>query len=87
MKTRVTPSASATTDELDNNDAASVGEVNRRLQLAREELAATRLQTSDLSDQAGELESTSENLDAMVSLRQNEIARLEAQLEKARLGK
>ena len=78
--------ASATTDEVDNNDATSVGEINRRLQLAREELAATRLRTTDLSDQAGELEDTSENLDAMVSLRQNEIARLESQLEQARLA-
>ena len=77
--------ASATADETtDSDSAARIGEVNRRLQLAREELSATRLRTSDLSDQAGELQSTTSNLDAMVSLRQNEVARLEAQLSDAR---
>ena len=77
--------ASATADETtDSDSAARIGEVNRRLQLAREELSATRLQAGDLSDQASELEDTTNNLDAMVSLRQNEVARLEAQLSDAR---
>ena len=76
--------ASATADETGDNDAALLGEVNRKLQLAREELAATRLQGDDLGEQVSELESTTENLDALVSLRQNEVAKLELQLEQAR---
>ena len=77
--------ASATADETtDSDSAARVGEVNRRLQLAREELSATRLRENDLSDQVNELQDTTSNLDAMVSLRQNEVARLESQLSEAR---
>lgn len=76
--------ASATADETGDNDAALLGEVNRKLQLAREELAATRLRGDDLGEQVTELESTTENLDALVSLRQNEVAKLEVQLEQAR---
>ena len=79
--------ASATADETTDSDASAlVGEVNRKLQMAREELSATRLRSTDLSDQASELEDTSKNLDALVALRQNEIARLEAQLVEAREG-
>ena len=79
-----TAAASATADETKNTTAARLGEVNRKLQLAREELASSRLQTGDLGDQAAELQSTSENLDALVTLRQNEVAQLEAQLAAAR---
>ena len=82
--TTATTTASATADETDGNDGARLGEINRRLQLAREELAATRVEGDDLGEQADELQSTSENLDALVSLRQNEIAKLEAQLADAR---
>lgn len=76
--------ASATADETENNDAQLLGEINRKLQLAREELSSTRLQAGDLSDQANELQNTSENLDSLVSLRQNEVAKLEAQLAEVR---
>ena len=76
-----TNSASATND---NPDSARLSEVNRQLQLAREELSATRLQSVDLTEQADELGATNENLDALVTLRQNEVARLEAQLSEAR---
>lgn len=76
--------ASATADETRDNEAQRLGEVNRKLQLAREELSSNRLQTGDLSDQVVELETTTENLDALVSLRQNEVAQLEAQLADAR---
>lgn len=77
--------ASATADETTDSDAADrVGEVNRRLQLAREELTATRLREDDLGEQVSELQDTTSNLDAMVSLRQNEVAALEAQLADAR---
>lgn len=76
--------ASATADETSDTDATRIGEVNLQLQLAREELSATRMRTTDLSDQASELENTTDSLDAMVSLRQNEVARLEAQLSEAR---
>lgn len=82
--TSATTTASATADETEGNDAARLGEINRRLQLAREEMAATRVEGDDLGEQAEELQSTSENLDALVSLRQNEIAKLEAQLADAR---
>ena len=77
--------ASATADETaDTDDKARIGEVNRELQLAREELSATRVSAEDLNEQATELTDTTDKLDAMVSLRQNEVARLEAQLEEAR---
>ena len=76
--------ASSTADETADTDAKQLGELNRKLQLAREELSSTRLQSEDLSDQAGELQSTTDNLDALVALRQNEVAQLEAQLADAR---
>ncbi|MGQ7843549.1 FimV/HubP family polar landmark protein [Granulosicoccus sp. 3-233] len=76
--------ASATADETTDNDASRLGEVNLKLQLAREELASTRLQADELADQANELQGTTENLDALVTLRQNEIAQLESQLAEAR---
>ncbi|MFK8080913.1 MAG: FimV/HubP family polar landmark protein [Granulosicoccus sp.] len=76
--------ASATADETSDSDAELIGEVNRQLQLAREELASSRLRSSDLSDRASELQNTTESLDAMVSLRQDEVARLEEQLVVAR---
>ena len=76
--------ASATADETTDNDASRLGEVNLKLQLAREELASTRLQADELSEQASELQGTTDNLDALVSLRQNEIAQLESQLAEAR---
>lgn len=79
-----TTAASATADETENNEAQRLGEVNRKLQLAREELSSTRLQADDLTDQANELQNTGENLDSLVSLRQNEVAKLEAQLADAR---
>ncbi len=76
--------ASATADETQDNEAARLGEVNRKLQLAREELSSTRLQADELADQANELQGTTDNLDSLVSLRQNEIAQLEAQLIETR---
>lgn len=76
--------ASATADETTDSDAARVGEVNLQLKLAREELAATRMRSDDLNDQASELQNTTDSLDSMVSLRQNEVARLESQLADAR---
>lgn len=76
--------ASATADETAENDAQRLGAVNRKLQLAREELSSSRHESDDLADQASSLKNTSENLDALVSLRQNEIAQLEAQLADAR---
>ena len=82
--TSASGAASATADESEGGDAARLGQINRQLQLAREELSATRLESGDLGEQADELQSTRENLDALVALRQNEIARLEAQLAEAR---
>ncbi|MBX2882907.1 MAG: hypothetical protein KTR32_23350 [Granulosicoccus sp.] len=76
--------ASATADETTDNDSARLGEVNRQLQLAREELASTNLRGDDLGEQVAELESTSENLDALIALRQEEVAKLETQLRQAR---
>jgi pilus assembly protein FimV len=66
------------------SDAERLGNVNRKLQLAREELSSTRLQSSDLEDQASELLNTTENLDSLVALRQTGVANLEAQLAEAR---
>ena len=79
----ITSGASATNDDSDS-DSAQLADINRKLQLAREELSATRLQSDDLAEQADEIGATNENLDALVTLRQNEVARLEAQLSEAR---
>jgi len=76
--------ASATADETEGSDAQRIGEINLELRLTREELAAVRLQSTDLTDQVSELQDTENNLDAMVSLQQNEVARLETQLADAR---
>ncbi|ASJ75336.1 FimV/HubP family polar landmark protein [Granulosicoccus antarcticus] len=76
--------ASATADETTDNDATRLGELNRKLQLAREELSSTRVQSDELTEQAGELKGTTDNLDSLISLRQNEISQLETQLADAR---
>lgn len=73
--------ASATADETADSDKSSrIGKINFELQMAREEYAAARMRSEDLSDKATDLESTSSSLAAIVSLRQNEIAQLENQL-------
>jgi len=79
-----TTAASATSDESSDSDSNRLGEINRKLQLAREELASSRRETDDLTDQSNALQSTSENIDTLVSLQQNDIAKLEAQLEAAK---
>ena len=76
--------ANATDDRETDDQGARLGEIDRQLQLAREELSSSRLEGGELDEQASELQSTSENLDALVALRQNEIARLESQLATAR---
>lgn len=76
--------ASATSDESTESNAGRLGEINRKLQLAREELASSRLETGDLADQSDALRDTGENLDTLVTLQQNDIAKLEAQLEAAK---
>lgn len=76
--------ASATADESTESDAQQLGSINRKLQLAREELASSQLEAGDLGDQANELDTTSEKLDALVNLRQDEVAKLEEQLRLAR---
>lgn len=82
--TTASTASNAAVDQTSPSDTDRIGEVNRRLQLAREELSSTRLQSSDLSDQASELLNTSENLDSLVELRQTGVANLEAQLADAR---
>ncbi len=79
-----TTAASATSDESASSDADRLGEINRKLQLAREELASSRRESEDLGDQSAALQSTGENLDTLVTLQQNDIAKLEAQLEAAK---
>ena len=76
---------STTADETTEGDsAARVDDFNRRWQLAREELTAARLRENDLRDEASQLQDTLDNLDTMVSLRQNEVARLEELLADVR---
>jgi pilus assembly protein FimV len=82
--TSTSTAAGATADETSPSDTDRLGEVNRKLLLAREELSSTRLQSSDLADQASELMNTTENLDSLVELRQTGVANLEAQLADAR---
>jgi pilus assembly protein FimV len=72
--------ANATADATSSSDTDRVGEAKRDLQLAREGLSSTRLQSSDLQDQASELAKTKENQDSLVELRQTGVANLEAQL-------
>jgi pilus assembly protein FimV len=78
--TSTSTAASATADATSSSDADRVGEAKRDLQLAREGLSSTRLQSSDLQDQASELAKTKENQDSLVELRQTGVANLEAQL-------
>lgn len=76
--------ANATSDESTDSDEGRLGEINRKLQLAREELASSLRESGDLSEQSDTLQNTGENLDTLVTLQQNDIAKLEAQLEAAR---
>jgi len=80
-----TTAASATSDESTANDSNRLGEINRKLQLAREELASSRRESGDLDEQSAALQNTGENLDTLVTLQQNDIAKLEAQLEAAKV--
>lgn len=75
---------STSADETDQPETQNRGELNRKLQLAREELASTRLQSEELSSRDEELQGTAENMDALVTLRQDEVAKLEQQLADAR---
>lgn len=80
-----TTSASATSDE-STDGAGAVSDINRRIQLAREELASSVRETTDLDEQSDALRDTGENLDTLVTLQQSDIAKLEAQLEAAKSG-
>ncbi len=75
-----TTAVSATADESTASDANRLGEINRKLQLAREELASSRRKSADLGDQSEALLNTGEDMDTLVTLQQNDIAKLEAQL-------
>jgi len=78
---------STNTNESTNETLATrTSEINRRLQITREELTATRLREADLSEQISELQGTTSNLDTLISLQRSELARLEAQLAKTRLA-
>lgn len=77
-------SSSSVADAGEGSEGAALADIERRLQLAREELSSTRLESQDLGEQAGALNSTTENLDALVTMRQNEIAALEQRLSDAR---
>lgn len=78
-----TAAASATADNSEGSADAQLGEINKKLQLAKEELASTRLESTDLGEQSAELQSTAENIDTLVSIRQQEVARLQEQLAQA----
>jgi len=73
-----TSGASATLDATAENGATQVAAIDRKLQLAREELASSRREASDLADQTDALQETEESFDTLVSLQQNDIAKLEA---------
>ena len=78
-----TAAASATADNSEGSADAQLGEINKKLQLAKEELASTRLESTDLGEQSDELKSTAENMDSLVGIRQQEVARLQDQLKQA----
>jgi len=75
--------ASAIDDNLNASDVAQLGEINKKLTLAKEELASTRLESVDLVEQSDELQSTAENMESLVNIRQSEVARLEEALRTA----
>jgi len=78
-----TIAASATADNSEGSEQAQLGEINKKLQLAKEELAATRLESVDLGEQSAELQSTTENMESLVAIRQQEVAQLQRQLQQA----
>ncbi len=53
---------------------------NRELALAQEELAAERLQNQELRDRVSELENIIANVESLISLRESEVAELQARL-------
>lgn len=65
-------------------DGNAIAGIDQRVQLTSEQLSSTRLEAEDLRAQANDLQNTSDNLDALVALRQNEIAALEQRLAEAR---
>ena len=77
----VAGSSSATSAE--DEASAKLGDINRQLQLTREELASTKLESNDLGEQVASLEGTGEDLNTLVKLRQNEVAQLQEQLKNA----
>ena len=77
----VAGSSSATSAEA--TTTAALGDINRQLQLTREELASTKLESNDLGEQVASLEGTGDDLNTLVKLRQNEVAQLQEQLKNA----
>lgn len=75
---------STSADETDQPDTENLSDINRKLQLAREELEASRLKTEELQSRDDALQGTTERMDSLVNLRQNEVAKLEQQLSDAR---
>ncbi len=75
--------ASATADESSNPDTTKLGSINKKLQLAREELAAARLESEELVSQSTELDSVTTNMDDLVTMQQDKLAKLQAQLKQA----
>jgi len=71
---------SATADNSEVNESAQLAEINRKIQLAGEELTSTRLEKIDLAEQSSDLNNTIVNIQSLVAIRQNEIARLEDEL-------
>ncbi len=78
--------SSTSADESDQPDTENLSDINRKLQLAREELEASRLKTEELQSRDDALQGTAERMDSLVNLRQNEVAKLEQQLSDARNG-
>lgn len=78
--------SSTSANESDQPDTENLSEINRKLQLAREELEASRLKTEELQSRDDALQGTAERMDSLVNLRQNEVAKLEQQLSDARNG-
>jgi len=75
--------ASATADESNNPDTENLGSVNKKLQIAREELAAARLESEELVSQSTELDSVTDNMDQLVTMQQAKLAKLQEQLRAA----
>lgn len=72
--------ATPTADETDQSDGVVIGQINSDLALSQEELETALLEKEDLLNQESELESSSDKMERLIELRENELAQLQDRL-------